>query len=104
MATWRIVRGISGPRGILLFVGWCGSGDGWCELDSDVSSFDGLFLFFSMVGGEMVMFVVLSVKVCVGRTVVDVSSAACRLWIPARAVPRSTNYHVPQASPTTAYI
>jgi hypothetical protein len=49
-----------------------------------VSSFDGLFLFFSMVGGEMVMFVVLSVKVCVGRTVVDARSAACRLWIPAR--------------------
>jgi hypothetical protein len=52
------------------------------ELDSGVSSSDGLFLFFLMLGGEEVMFVVLSVKVCVGRTMVVVCSAACRLEIP----------------------
>lgn len=42
------------------------------------------FLFFSMIGGEMVMGLVLVVKVCVGRIAMVVRSACCRLENPAR--------------------
>ena len=51
-----------------------------------------------MVGGETLMRLVLSMKVCVREVGVVVLSACCRLENPAREgvrpIPRSTNYHV----------